>query len=339
MACLVDYSSSAGEEDEDKTADVTKRTSLEAAAAAPPASLPPLPRSFHDIYAANVRTSTADCPSLHQGRTRAIPHVAGQWPSHIYVEWFPTSPEHASLEALLTAVIDVLPQTGNPPGRPAVHSLLTSDLGVPLPLHISLSRPFVLRTAQKPTFLDSLIASVSSSRVVPSYVGFNGLDWYRSPDSARAFLVLRVAVTDKAAVADVSKSRGRGHNHPLVSLLARCNSQVASVGQPTLYGQSTASESDEDDTVAFAFHVSVAWTLADDIHAWVKLTEQAYGTWQQNQRKESKEPLHFNVDSVKIKIGNIVSDIPLAASERRAKRARTNTGPNHGPRKKLSGLY
>ena len=48
-----------------------------------------------------------------------------------------------------------------------MHSLLRSDLGAQLPLHISLSRPVVLRTEQRQSFMETYQTAIQTSHVPP----------------------------------------------------------------------------------------------------------------------------------------------------------------------------
>jgi hypothetical protein len=52
-------------------------------------------------------------------------------------------------------------------GGSKMGSLLISDLGAPLPLHISLSRPIGFTTDQKDLFLASLLEGIAASGIRP----------------------------------------------------------------------------------------------------------------------------------------------------------------------------
>ncbi|KZL87095.1 hypothetical protein CI238_01711 [Colletotrichum incanum] len=261
--------------------------------------LPPLPDQFHDLYASTVRTSTADDPNLHQGRKRTVPHIAGNWPSHVYIEWHPTADQHSLLAAFLDKTKLLL-------GSQKLYPLLTSDLNAPLPLHISLSRPLSLTTAQKDPFFSSLTSSLSSATgdftLSPRGVGF-----FKSPDSDRAFLVLRVA--DPAASRDNTSTSGK--NPQLRTLLAKCNAVALRFDHPALY-QAHATELVDD-----AFHVSIGWTFGlppEDACL------RTYALLKQPEFRDIRQ-WKIEVSGVKVKIGNVVTHLPLKTSSKGGKKS------------------
>ncbi|KAH8744900.1 hypothetical protein F5883DRAFT_439431 [Diaporthe sp. PMI_573] len=260
----------------------------------PPASsaLPPLPPSFHDLYASTVRTATADLPSLHQGRRRIIPHKDGNWPSHVYIEWHPSSSQHQLLQSLLAALARDL---GHLLTRHGLAGFLTSELGAPLPLHVSLSRPFVLRTHDKDAFLDRLVRDTARCSVPAFALACYDLAWHHSPDSERSFLVLRI--------------RGlSGCNDELSALLRNCNRLVSSYGQPELYA-TRGSGHDASSCVSDAFHVSLAWSFTAPTAELSQRTADVFA------RPEFRDAIlsHISipVDGIKVKIGNVVTNVAL----------------------------
>jgi U6 snRNA phosphodiesterase len=186
-----------------------------------------------------------------------------------------------------------------------IHSLLNSDLGTPLPLHISLSRPFVLATAEKDDFVNQLHRSFEQSEIAAFSVHPAALRWYHSPDSARSFLVLQVCGAS-------GKSKDGDRNPDLAELLSRCNAIVRSFGQSELYAApslAATNEGNEGGSVGSAFHVSIAWAALDQ--------------WRQHRASNQPQPLsvvsggsqiagyEIMVDCIKVKIGNVINNIPL----------------------------
>ena len=332
---LVDYSSSASDSETEastaagaerpnkrrKTSTISPDSRTEKTETGTEA-LPPLPPAFHDLYASTVRPSPVDDPSLHQGRRRQIPHVAGNWPSHVYVEWHPAGDAHTLLRSLLSgleAELLDLDQTIK------LSTFLTSDLGAALPLHVSLSRPFVLRTEEKDVFLEQLRESVRGCGVAPFELRCAELAWHRSPDSNRSFLVLRVRSSSATTTTNNEPDNEKvSQNRELTTLLDRCNKLVASYGQPTLYQQKSETEGG---STRDAFHISIAWSFAEPT---AELKERTAAVFARDGLQDAVREIPVVVDAIKVKIGNVVTNIPL--------KGHGTKGDKTGRRKGLFGV-
>ncbi|KAG6032284.1 hypothetical protein E4U41_007267 [Claviceps citrina] len=313
---LVDYSSSSDEE------------TAPAARGLQEPRMPPLPPAFHDLYASTVRKSVVDDASLHQGRKRQNPHVAGHWPTHIYVECMyeflffspcfnahlvltgsesghPTVAQHDALDAL---VKETQRQIGH---DVHLHSFLTSDLGTPLPLHISLSRPLSLPTSIKDEYVSRIQDGIRTSGIGSFSVRPAGLAWHKSPDSNRTFLVLRLVTADRHDHRHDEKDSPplRSTTNPeLMTLLARCNAVAALFGQPSLYQKQVGDAADG------AFHISVGWTMASPDEATCLRVVQEFRDAQGGDHIRDWEIV---VEGVKAKTGNVISHVPLSSRLKR----------------------
>ncbi|CAG8958941.1 hypothetical protein HYFRA_00012938 [Hymenoscyphus fraxineus] len=308
---LVDYSSS--EEDTESNQD-PPRPVKRARLADKADDLPPLPSKFHDLYASTARVSTKDDPSLHNGRKRATPHVEGNWPTHIYIEWYPSPTEYTSLKNLISALQEKLPFEN----EAVIHSFLTSDLGAPLPLHISLSRPIGFLTEEKDGFVTSLERFISTSGIRPFEIRFCGLDWVANFEKTRWFLVLRIH---------------QPAENGLNKLLHTSNTVVQNHGQPPLYAKAMVSSPSIDkgsspkgtgklsgrgrrrpekiewkdmQDLSSAFHISIAWTLESPSQELKKVT----GALVENHFKEMSS-MEVDISEIKVKVGNVVTSLGL----------------------------
>lgn len=181
----------------------------------------------------------------------------------------------------------------------------------------------MLGTSQKDAFLSDVQSSVRASGVAPFALAPLGLEWHRTAESARSFLVLRVGSPDNQAGAS---------NPQLTTLLARSNAVVAALGQPALYafaasrdardeGSGEGSSESPNADVDRAFHVSIAWTFAPPSAELRRLTVEAFrGPYTPTKTPMSTTTITFRdavaamrvrVDGIKAKIGNVVTHVPL----------------------------
>ncbi|EED16220.1 conserved hypothetical protein [Talaromyces stipitatus ATCC 10500] len=251
-------------------------------------SLPELPTAFHDLYASSIRVSVRDDPNLHGGRKRVIPHVEGNWPTHIYLEWYPRKDELIILEDILKKC-----ETELAHGHSKIDTLLQSDLNVQLPLHVSLSRPVVLSTDQKQPFIEGFEHAIKESNTKPFTVISDTLDWVSNTERTRWFLVIRLK---------------KPKDDNLNQLLRISNRILAVYNQPPLYATEvklmdrvikhgkSSSRLTENEDFTDCFHISIAWSLtAPSSEERQKASDINLDTLR----------LEISFNSVKAKIGNV----------------------------------
>ncbi|KAF2648750.1 hypothetical protein K491DRAFT_698667 [Lophiostoma macrostomum CBS 122681] len=297
--------------------------------------LPPLPAAFHDLYSTNARLSTSDDPSLHGGRKRAVPHVEGNWPSHVYLEWVPSHTESEQLFTLIASVQKAIQRANDdsvkPLPVPDMTPSLRSPLGVPLPLHISLSRTLQIKTEERDRFLDEMTASLRRAAVGPFDINFTNLKWVPNYERNRWFLVLGVE---------------RPEHDDLNRLLEACNAASEKCGHPGLYtggmgdgpmerniskgrakrrkssgraddlpSRSSEERADRTDN----FHISIAWGLIEPAPEWIDLVKHFAVN-------EMVGPPSAPFDVVKTRIGNTVYSIQLTSRSASSRRGRSILG-------------
>ncbi|PKY05968.1 hypothetical protein P168DRAFT_326267 [Aspergillus campestris IBT 28561] len=237
-----------------------------------PSDIPPLPAAFHDLYATSTRVSVRDDPSLHGGR-------------------YPSNEEFALLSDTIS---QMRAQLGKNSREPEIHSLLRSDLGVRLPLHISLSRPAVLRTEQRQSFMTVFQTAIQKSHIEAVTTTVETLDCVSNFDKTRWFYVLRVS-----RPADDSLNR----------LLGLSNRYLALFDQPPLYANSTDGDrkqvsGEPSGDYSRCFHISLAWSLTEpSLEARERIASMDL---------RSLGEIEVRFDCVKAKIGNQISSISLA---------------------------
>lgn len=123
------------------------------------------------------------------------------------------------------------------------------------------------------------------------------LRFFKSPDSNRTFLVLKVHPP-----APTSPSTSNvPHPNPLSALLSKCNAVAEAFSLPLLYSHKTGVDEG-------AFHLSLAWTLdaiSEDERAHTeRLLEQLLDD-------AGARGWEIRVEGVKVKIGNVVTHVPL----------------------------
>lgn len=192
----------------------------------------------HLSFLPSEKQTAEDERQNHRGRTRTFPHVAGNWPTIVFVpvdsNLGSLAPETASkIKGIQARVLETL--------KLAKLVTVASDSWkmemMEMPeLHLSLSRTFTLREHEFAVFVQAMRSSLSHLNAPAFEVDLSETEWYLSDDRSRSFLSLNVNEgTDKNAVC---------------AIIDAVDDAVALLGKPEFY----------DDPKP---HVSLMWCLGD----------------------------------------------------------------------------
>jgi hypothetical protein len=218
------------------------------------------------------------------------------------------------------AILQTNESRAKPLPVPNITPSLLSSLGVPLPLHVSLSRTLQIKTDDRETYLETLTACLRHASVRSFDIGSSSLKWVPNFERNRWFLVLGIE---------------KPPHDELNRLLDACNEATEKCGHPGLYiggkgdgpmessalngsAQKRRRSSTKIETLQESlideridrtehFHISIAWNLEEPVQEWIDLVRDL------DISQSTKTPC-IPFDAVKVKIGNTVHSIPLGSN-------------------------
>ncbi|CAG8605849.1 14073_t:CDS:2 [Cetraspora pellucida] len=198
--------------------------------------LPPLPLEFLELYQDERRknyTKHIEDPLSHQGRTRAKPHVEGNWATHVYMEVVIPEDFKSLLRKMKSCAQNAARETSFKFFENDMISSVDSQKIVnDSKLHISLSRPLFLKYFQIEKFWENLRKGFENKKRFS--LSFSEISHFTNDDKTRSFLALEV---------------GGGVNE-LKILLEHVNKVAKDFRQNEFYENPR-------------FHASVLWSLGD----------------------------------------------------------------------------
>ncbi|KAJ7366547.1 U6 snRNA phosphodiesterase Usb1 [Mycena albidolilacea] len=189
------------------------------------ATPPPKKRKLPVLSATLAGPEHVDNPSLHQGRARTMPHVDGQYATHVYAS-VPLD-RGSPLFKLLCKILDSAKKM-----TPTLHDFWTSSKDSGPELHISLSRPIYLRAHQRESMKRAV--KLIAEKSLPFTASFARISELVNDDGTRIFLALEI---------------GAGHQE-LTTLTTSLTPTLRAIRQQEFYS-------------APRFHASIGWALLD----------------------------------------------------------------------------